>query len=61
MNEDNIGTFKKIRATMCHHCPMCKHARANPQSGIGKILHHKLHAEHCPMWKAEQEVYGKET
>ena len=28
---------------------------------IGKILHHKLHAEHCPMWQAEQEVYGKET
>jgi hypothetical protein len=22
-------------------------------------LHHKLHADHCPMWKAEQEVYGK--
>jgi hypothetical protein len=24
-------------------------------------LHHKLHADHCPMWKAEQEVYKKEV
>ena len=54
MNENDIGTFKKIRATICHNCPMCKHARENPQSIIGKILHHQLHAEHCPMWKAEQ-------
>jgi hypothetical protein len=60
MSEDNIGRFKKIRAAICHNCPMCKHARGNPQSVIGKILHHKMHAEHCPMWKAEQEVYGKE-
>ena len=59
MNEAQIGTFKKIRAAICHNCPFCKHARDNPQSTIGKILHHKLHADHCPMWKAEQEVYGK--
>ncbi len=60
MTEEKIGAFKKIRATICHHCPFCKHARENPDSAIGKILHHKLHADHCPMWKAEQEVYGKE-
>jgi hypothetical protein len=26
-------------------------------------LHHKYHANHCPMWKAEKEFYGegKET
>jgi len=60
MSEGKIGTFKKIRAAICHNCPLCKHARENPQSTIGKILYHKLHADHCPMWKAEQEVYGKE-
>jgi len=59
MKENDIGRFKKIRAAICHNCPMCKHARENPQSMIGRILHHKLHADHCPMWKAEQEVYGK--
>lgn len=51
------GMFKKLRALACHHCPMCRHARNNPDSTIGKILHHPLHADHCPMWKAEKEVY----
>ena len=39
----------------------CKHARNNPQSTIGKMLHLILHTDHCPMWKAEQEVYRKEV
>jgi len=60
MSANQIGTFKKIRATICHNCPFCKHARNNPESKIGKILHSKIHSENCPMWKAEQEVYGKE-
>jgi hypothetical protein len=25
------------------------------------MLHHKLHADNCPMWQAEQEVYKKEV
>ena len=29
MSEDNIGTFKKIRAAICHNCPFCKHRAAN--------------------------------
>lgn len=60
MKANRIGTFKKIRATICHNCPLCKHARQNPESVIGKILHHKLHADNCPMWKAEKEVYAQE-
>lgn len=59
MSETPIGTFKKIRATICHNCPLCKHARNNPESKIGKMLHSKLHSENCPMWKAEKEVYGE--
>ena len=58
MSEDKIGAFKKIRAAICHNCPFCKHARNNPKSTIGKMLHSKLHADHCPMWRAEQEVFG---
>ena len=58
MSEDKIGAFKKIRAAICHNCPFCRHARNNPKSTIGKMLHSKLHADHCPMWRAEQEVYG---
>jgi hypothetical protein len=57
--EEKIPLFKKIRATLCHHCPFCNHARRNPDSAIGKILHHKYHADNCPLWKAEKEVYGE--
>jgi hypothetical protein len=28
---------------------------------MNKILHHKKHAENCPMWKAQLEVYGEEN
>jgi hypothetical protein len=61
MNANKIGTFKKLRATICNNCPLCKHARKNPESVVGKILHHKKHAENCPMWKAQLEVYGEEN
>jgi hypothetical protein len=42
---------------ICHHCPMCRHARSHPTSLLGRILHHPLHADHCPLWKAEQARY----
>jgi len=58
IREEKITVFKKMRAKICHHCPVCNHARRNPDSRIAKI-HHKYHAENCPMWKAEEEVYGK--
>ena len=60
MDTNKIGTFKKIRASICNNCPLCKHARKNPESVVGKILHHKSHADNCPMWKAQKEVYGEE-
>jgi len=44
---------------MCHYCPICMYGRGKPESVIGKILHHRLHAEHCPMWKAEKAKYGQ--
>ncbi len=57
--EKQIGVFKKARAVMCHHCPFCNHARKKPGSMLGKLMHHKSHADNCPMWKAEKEVYGE--
>jgi hypothetical protein len=54
-----IGTFKKVRATICKHCPACKRARKKPDSVVGKILHHSWHSNHCPVWKAYNEVYGE--
>ena len=58
MEEKKNGIYKKIMASVCHHCPICKYGRNNPESMIGKMLHHKLHSDHCPMWKAEIERYG---
>ena len=54
------GIFKKTRAAMCHYCPFCMHARKNPESVIGKILHKPAHADNCPLWTAEKDVYGRE-
>ena len=59
MSEEGIGIFKKLLALVCHYCPICKYGRENPESVIGRILHHKFHADYCPMWKAEKEVYEK--
>ena len=57
MSEKQPGIYKKIMGTVCHHCPFCKYWRNHPESMICKMLHHKVHADHCPMWKAEKEVY----
>lgn len=57
--EGKLTIFKKIRARICHNCPVCNHARKNPESRIGRVLHHRYHAENCPFWKAEKEVYGE--
>jgi hypothetical protein len=56
--EEGLTMIKKIRARICHNCPLCNHARKNPESRIGKMLHH-THADNCPFWKAEKEVYQK--
>lgn len=50
--------IKKIRARICHNCPLCNHARKNPESRIGLVLHH-THADNCSLWKAEKQVYGE--
>jgi len=57
MSEENVGPVRKALAVMCHHCPLCRYGRANPESILGRMLHHRLHADYCPMWKAEKAVY----
>lgn len=54
-----VSGFKRARAKICEHCPFCIHARKNPDSTIGKILHHRFHSEHCPLWTAYRDVYGQ--
>ena len=59
-DQKTVGRFKQIRATMCKHCPICNHARKNPDSITGKILHHRFHSQNCPMWTAYEEIYGED-
>lgn len=59
IDERDVGLFKKIRAHVCKHCPACTHARNNPESIIGRILHHPFHSKNCPMWKAYEELFGE--
>jgi hypothetical protein len=56
MGRPRTGLLKKALAAVCSHCPVCHHARAHPDSWLGRALHHPLHADHCPFWKAEQEM-----
>jgi hypothetical protein len=58
MSERPKGILVRTLAVVCHHCPICKYGRGKPESVVGKILHHRLHADYCPMWKAEKGTYG---
>ncbi|MBU2499144.1 MAG: hypothetical protein KKE57_09605 [Proteobacteria bacterium] len=58
MKERGTGYFGRLMAGLCHHCPICRFGRQNPASLIGRMLHHRVHADHCPFWKREREVYG---
>ena len=50
------GRFEKVRAVICKYCPACIAARKSPHSMVGRLLHHPLHSDNCPMWKAYQQV-----
>jgi len=60
MEENKVGYGKKIMASICHYCPVCRYGRRNPESILGKILHHRYHADNCPFWKAEKEIYEED-
>lgn len=57
MSQEKGGSFERRVAWICHSCPICRYGREHPESLVGKILHHDLHAQHWPMWKAEKAVY----
>jgi hypothetical protein len=61
MNEKRINPLKKVVAVVCHHCPFCSYGRKYPDSILGKMMHHKIHADNCPLWKAEKELYGDQA
>lgn len=54
------GGLRRILAAVCHACPACRYGRGHPDSLLGRLLHHPLHADRCPLWRAERAVYGSE-
>ena len=48
--------IKNILAWRCEVCPLCKYARKNPESLMGKAM--AWHGKFCPAWRAWQEIYG---
>jgi len=58
-NPGRAGRFKKVRAVICKHCPICAAARKSPHSVVGRLLHHPIHSDNCPMWTAYRQVYGE--
>ena len=55
--EGNMNGFKKVLGTLCDNCPLCKYARGNPETIIGRIM--EWHGKWCPAWKAYEE-FNKE-
>ncbi|MBI4537779.1 MAG: hypothetical protein HY712_07455 [candidate division NC10 bacterium] len=53
-----MDRVKRALAVICHVCPVCAYGRRHPDSPVGRVLRHPLHANHCPFWKAEREEYG---
>jgi hypothetical protein len=61
MTEAKTSLLKRVMARTCHYCPICIYGRKYPGSMVGKMLHHKSHADRCPFWKAEKEVYASQV
>ncbi len=51
------GGLRKAMAAVCHYCPVCEYGRRRPDTWVGRVLHHPWHADHCPLWRAEQTLY----
>jgi hypothetical protein len=61
METKKQGYVQRAMASLCHYCPVCRYGRKKPDSLVGRMLHHPLHADRCPFWKAEQEKYSGGT
>jgi len=51
-----MSKLEKLMAKRCEHCPLCNHARKNPETAFGKLMH--WHGKWCPFWRAWQKEYG---
>jgi hypothetical protein len=46
----------KLMAARCDNCPLCRHARREPDSWFGKLM--AFHGRFCPFWHSWEKVHG---
>ncbi|MGA2735396.1 MAG: hypothetical protein ABSG35_22730 [Syntrophobacteraceae bacterium] len=46
--------IERLFGKACDGCRLCRYARDNPATMIGKIM--AWHGKWCPAWKAQQEI-----
>ncbi|MGA2223456.1 MAG: hypothetical protein ABSH41_03315 [Syntrophobacteraceae bacterium] len=46
--------IERFLGKACDGCRLCRYARDNPATTIGKIM--AWHGKWCPAWKAQQEI-----
>jgi hypothetical protein len=54
-----LSEVKRFMAKRCDKCPLCDHARKNPQTLFGRVM--AWHGKWCPFWKAWQEEHVGKT
>lgn len=49
-----MNRFARFLGTVCDECKLCRYARENPQTLVGKVM--EWHGRWCPAWKAQKEI-----
>jgi len=49
-----MNRIERLVGKACDECLLCRYAKANPSTTIGKIM--TWHGKWCPAWKAQQEI-----
>jgi hypothetical protein len=49
-----MNKLQRALGTLCDRCPLCKKARQEPGSVLGRIM--AWHGRFCPAWKAQERL-----
>ncbi|MCE5243799.1 MAG: hypothetical protein ABFD98_09945 [Syntrophobacteraceae bacterium] len=49
-----MNRFTRLLANHCDRCALCRYARENPESRIGRLM--AWHGKWCPAWKAQMQL-----
>ena len=49
-----MNPLQQFLGKACDGCLLCRHARENPATVIGKLM--VWHGKWCPAWKAQQRI-----